>query len=179
MQAEVAMCNFIAQHNLPFQTADHLTDLLPKMFPDSKIAAGFACKCTKTTAIVCDALEPHFLKPVVNTARAESFNLLCDESNEQGDRVKLLTILLRMFEASNSKIVTHHLETVGITDFTANGIFTAIQSTLARHGLSFTSMVSFSSDTCNVMKGARNGVIAKWSIFTATVMSSTFVSKLL
>jgi hypothetical protein len=29
------------------------------------------------------------------------------------------------------------------------------------------------------MKGARNGVIAKWSIFTATVMSSTFVSKLL
>ena len=161
MQAEVVMCNFIAQHNLSFQTADHLTDLLPKIFPDSKIAAGFACKRTKTTAIICDALEPHFLEPVVNTARSKSFNLLCDESNERGDRVKLLTILLRMFEVENSQIVTRHLETVGITDLTADGIFGAIQSTLVQHGLSFTNMVSFSSDTCNVMKGARNGVIAK------------------
>ena len=155
------MCNFIVQHNLPFYTADHMTDLLPKMFPDSKIAAGFAYKRTKTTAIVCDTLEPHFLEPVVNTAKSEFFNLLCDELNEQGDKVKLLTILLQIFEAPNSQIVTRHLETVGIADFTADGIFAAIQSTPAQHGLLFTNMVSFSSITCNVMKGARKGVIAK------------------
>ena len=31
ISAKVAMRNFIAQHNLSFSTADHLTDLLPKM----------------------------------------------------------------------------------------------------------------------------------------------------
>ena len=43
LSAEVQMSNFIAMHNLSFQTADHLSDLLPKMFPDSKIASDLSC----------------------------------------------------------------------------------------------------------------------------------------
>ena len=51
--AEIMMCNFIAMHNLPFVVADHLFSSVP----DSAIAADFACKRTKTTAIVCEALH--------------------------------------------------------------------------------------------------------------------------
>ena len=160
ISAEVAMCNFIAQHNLSFSTADHLTDLLPKMFPDSKIVAGYACKRTKTTAIIGDALEPHFLRPVVDATKSLSFSLPCDESNVRGDTEKLLTILVRIFEEAHGQVTSCHLETVGIADFSANGIFTAKQDTLLRHGLAFERMVSFASDTCNVMKGSRGGVIA-------------------
>ena len=54
--AELKMIRFIAMHNLPFSAADHLSELLPSTFPDSKIAANFSCKRTKTTAIICDAL---------------------------------------------------------------------------------------------------------------------------
>ena len=79
--AQVTMANFIAQHNLPFATVDHLTGILPQMFPDSKIAMDYACKRPKTTAIVCDALKPYLMKAVVETARSSSFSLLCDESN--------------------------------------------------------------------------------------------------
>ena len=155
------MANFIAQHDLPFAVADRLTEVLPQIFPDSKIASGYACKRTKTTAIVCDALDPYLLKPVTEIARSTSFSLLCDESNERGASEKLLTILLRIYEENTAQIVTRHLETVGITDLTAQGIFTAISQTLQRHGLLFQRMVSFASDTCNVIKGERNGVIAK------------------
>ena len=35
MPAELVMAQFIAAHNLPFQTADHLSDLFTKMFPNS------------------------------------------------------------------------------------------------------------------------------------------------
>ena len=41
--AEVEMVNLIAMHNLSFQAADHLSDLFPSMFPDSAMAADFAC----------------------------------------------------------------------------------------------------------------------------------------
>lgn len=58
-------------------------------------------------------------------------------------------------------IVTRHLDTIGITDFTADGIFVALKETLEKYCLSFSNLVSFTSDTCNVMKGARGGVIAK------------------
>ena len=60
VSAEIMMAQFIAMHNLPFEAADHLSTLLPAMFPDSKIAMDFACKHTKTKAIICDALDPHF-----------------------------------------------------------------------------------------------------------------------
>ena len=47
MSAELALAQFIALHNLPFQAADHLLSLFPVMFPDSKTAKGFACHHTK------------------------------------------------------------------------------------------------------------------------------------
>ena len=45
--AENMMVKFIAMHNLSFKAAHHLSELLPSMFPDSAIAADFACKRTK------------------------------------------------------------------------------------------------------------------------------------
>ena len=47
ISAEVMMAQFIALHNLPFQAADHLSDLVSPMFPDSRIAADFSSKHTK------------------------------------------------------------------------------------------------------------------------------------
>lgn len=36
--AEIKMAGFLSEHDLPFNVMDYLSDLLPKMFPDSKIA---------------------------------------------------------------------------------------------------------------------------------------------
>jgi hypothetical protein len=44
---------------------------------------------------------------------------------------------------------------------TAQDIFEAIKDVLVKYGLKFSNLVAFASDTCNVMKGVRNGVIAK------------------
>ena len=117
------LAQFIAMHNLPFQAADHLSDLFTAMFPDSKIAAAFSSKHTKTKAIICDAIDPFLKKPLLSLLQVSPYNLLCDESNERGDKVKLLTILVRIYEPSTGSIVTCHLDTIGIVDFTANGIF--------------------------------------------------------
>ena len=56
ISSEIMMYQFIAMHNLSFQSADHLSDIVSTMFPDSKIAARFSCKHTKTKAIICDAI---------------------------------------------------------------------------------------------------------------------------
>ena len=49
-KAEVLSAQFIAEHNLPF--SDHLTKLVKKAFPDSKIAERFQCGHTTTAAIL-------------------------------------------------------------------------------------------------------------------------------
>ena len=37
-EVEVKFCRFIAEHNISFTGADHLSDLVKSLFPDSKIA---------------------------------------------------------------------------------------------------------------------------------------------
>ena len=158
--AEVRLVQFIARHNISFQAADHLSQLFPILFPDSKIAASFGCGHTKTKAIYCDALDPHFKKPVIGTAMTQPFSLLCDESNDKGAQVKLLTILIRLSDAQNGFVVTHPLETIGPADLTASGIFAALENALHKYNIQFNIMLSFASDTCDVMKGVKKGVVA-------------------
>ena len=161
MSAELALAQFIALHNLPFQAADHLSALLPVMFPDSKVAKGFACRHTKTKALICNALDPYMKDPIITLLQSSPINLLCDESNERGGSAKLLTVLVRVYDPERSIIATRHLDTVSITDLSAEGIFTALKGTLEQYNIPFNNLLSFTSDTCSVMKGTRGGVIAK------------------
>ena len=59
ISAEARWALFVAKHNLAFLTSNYASNMFSKMFPDSKIASNFGCGCTKTTAIVKEALAPH------------------------------------------------------------------------------------------------------------------------
>ena len=114
ISAEIMLSQFIALHNLSFQTFDHLSDLLASIFPDSKIASSLSCKHTKCKSIICDALDPHLKKSMVECHNLCHLTCLANESNELGDSQKLLTVLVRLSEPNNVIICTRHLDTVGI-----------------------------------------------------------------
>ena len=76
--AELYFTTFISKHNLPFLAADHFTKLCKVMFPDSKVAEGFSCGRTKTTAIVKFALAPALNADVIKECQTSLFTLLCD-----------------------------------------------------------------------------------------------------
>ena len=59
-RAETLFSNFVAEHNLSFTVSDYFTDLCKKMFTDSKIAEKFACKLTKCTQIIKQAIAQIF-----------------------------------------------------------------------------------------------------------------------
>ena len=50
--AELRMAAFLGEHDLSFKLIDHLSDLLPILCPDSKIASHVKCKQTKMKCIV-------------------------------------------------------------------------------------------------------------------------------
>ena len=56
--AELLFTTFLVEHHLPLSSADHFSKLSKKIFPDSKIAESYACRRTKTTAIVNHTLAP-------------------------------------------------------------------------------------------------------------------------
>ena len=52
IRAETLMTQFLIEHNLPFAAADHLTDLVKVMFPDSSIAPdNLLQNCKKAAAV--------------------------------------------------------------------------------------------------------------------------------
>ena len=77
------------------------------MFPDPAIARDFACKLTKTRFILCEALDSFYKEPKIDHS---PYNLLCDESNDKRDSVKLLTVFVQDVEHGNGIIRTRCLQ---------------------------------------------------------------------
>ena len=58
-RAEALWCTSVSEHNLSFAVSDCFCELVPLMFTDSSIASKFACRRTKTAAVVMEALAPN------------------------------------------------------------------------------------------------------------------------
>ena len=79
-----------------------------------------------------------------------------DESNDRVD--KSCIILVRLLDEELGELRTRFLDMPVVNIGNASNLFEAVKASLDKHGLSFDSMVSFMSDTTNVMKEARSGV---------------------
>ena len=162
IKAEARWSLFIAKHNLAFMASDHANRLFPKKFPDSTIAKKFACGRTKTTAIVKEALSPHFTQKVV-ASMSNPFSILMDESNDKTDpspspSPKSCIILVRVLDSSRGEVCTSFLDMPVVNTGNAANLFGAMKESLSKYGLGFDKAIAFMSDTTNVMKGARSGV---------------------
>ena len=77
-----------------------------KMFPDSKIAKGFACGRTKTTAIVKCALAPALNAEVIAECQKSPFTILCDGNDVIEN---YFAIMVRYWSQSARQSVTRFL----------------------------------------------------------------------
>ena len=85
---------------------DHLSPIFPDIFPDSKIAKGFASARTKTTCILNMALRPHFEVGLVSQIREEPFSLAINGFYEND--LKKMTI--RVLDTSRCHDSTRFLD---------------------------------------------------------------------
>ena len=82
---------------------------------------------------------------MVESALKFPFCLLRDESNEKGDSVMLLTILIRSYELVNS-CCNEASRYSGYTCVTAADIFHSIKDAVLKYGLDFSNVIAFASD---------------------------------
>ena len=79
-ETELRLAAFISKHNLSFRVMDHLSDLLPKLCSDSKIAADVKCKRTKTKRIIINAMAPDFHSELVSKLKGEHISVIMDKT---------------------------------------------------------------------------------------------------
>ena len=87
------------------------------------------------------------------------YSLLIDESNDRGVEAKDLVVLVRFFDSRVMRAVTRSIGLPTANNGTAAAIFDKVNESLTSSGIQYTNLLAFNSDTCNTMKGQRNGVV--------------------
>lgn len=100
-------------------------------------------------------IAPHTAKGIATAIQdGKAYSLINDESTDLAN-IKSLAIIVRFYQ--NGVVRDQFLELVEVADQSANGIFSLVLSTLAKHSLPLNNMIGFAADNASVMMGRSGG----------------------
>ncbi|CAG9812973.1 unnamed protein product [Phaedon cochleariae] len=102
-RAELKICAFLHEHNLPFLLADHLPKFIRSICPDSDIAKNINCSRTKATYLTNECINLEQLEYLSNILKKSKFSLLIDETTDISTE-KSLAMVIRFYDDYNKKI---------------------------------------------------------------------------
>ena len=158
--AEVKVAGFLAEHNLPFATADHLDPLSKSIFPDSKIAKAYSCSKTKASCTLNRATAPDLQSILIDQMKTSCYSIATDGSNDQCLQ-KTNSVTVRLFDINQHKVVTKFYDMCSSTSSTDVGIFTAINTAMMKNSITWDNCVSLAVDNTSVNVGRNNSVIVE------------------
>lgn len=150
--AEATLAFHNTCHNNSFRSVDCTHKLLPKLFPDSKIAAKISCGRTKTEAIMKGVLAEYSLQ--VHLKQLEDIDYLSvgtDGSNHGS--TKLFPVVVRYFDVKKG-IVHFLLDFKSLPNETSDTITEYVYETTLRYKLDGKT-IAFSGDNTNTNFGGR------------------------
>ena len=160
LKSEIYFVRFIAEHNLPFATADHFTKLCKLMFPDSRVAEAFSCARTKTAALVTHALGPAADSAVTVMCQKQPFTILCDGGNDNFAK-KYFCVMVKLWDDGLRRSVVHFLDCPVCNIATGETLFQALSMALEDRCIPWKSVIGYASDSASVMVGRRNSVLSR------------------
>lgn len=119
-RAELLFTGWLTANNVAAATADTVSTLFTKMFPDSKIAESYKCGRTKTNHILNGVLAPEAMKGVLQAAKASLFGIATDAGSDEND--KYLPILIT-HENADGLITTSFLDMPSVAASDAQSLF--------------------------------------------------------
>ena len=154
-ESECLMTNFIIEHNLPVNVADHMTELLKSMCPDSNIAKKYQCKRTKTTHIVHE-MSRDVVRSVDAALKSEPFSISTDGSESR--HKQLYPILVRYPDADLERIVTRLIQLCDCKEAcTGENVFKMLDLCVCNHS-DWEQCVALSADNESTMTGLIKGL---------------------
>lgn len=156
-QAELKICAFLHEHNLPFLLADHLSKFIASVCPDSDVAKHINCSRTKATYITNECLSVEQLKVVSSILKNSKFSLIIDETTDISTQ-KSLALVVRYYDELLKKVRDSFFGLIKLESCNAESIFLAIQSHLAEYDIPVQNLIGFAADNASVMQGNKTGI---------------------
>lgn len=152
------MACFIAEHNLSFNIASHLTTLICTVCPDSKIVQELSMSRTKARAIIVNVTGETAEENLVEKLQNNNFAILVDESTDKST-IKHLALVVRTVN-SDFQVEDRFLALIPVEDGTATALHGKIIEYFTEKGIPYKSnMLGFASDGANVMFGGNHSLV--------------------
>ncbi|XP_071487576.1 uncharacterized protein [Diadema antillarum] len=141
------------------------------MFPDSKVAAKFACRRTKATAIA-RTLGQEAKAEILRKIREAPFSVSTDGSSDRGAQEQLYPIIVRYFDNEVNRVLSVLLE-IATTQQRSTGqnIFQLLDDVFTKNKIPWKNVICFAADNAAVMMGSHSGVAA----FVTKANPDTFI----
>lgn len=159
--AELNICIFLHEHNLPFLLADHLLKFLPHICPDSEVAKSLSCSRTKATYITKECLAKQQMQEISEILKITHFSLIIDETTDIATE-KSLALVVRYYDETKMTIQDRFFGLVKLKDFAAEAIFNKIVNYIEEQNIPISNLIGLAADNASVMMGKLTGVQARF-----------------
>lgn len=156
-QLEINIASFIAEHNLPFRTTDHLVQLIKKAANDPDACKKITCNRTKCAALINNVLGATSFDTLVSMLRRTKFSLLVDESTDCSS-IKHLAIVCRVV-GDNMCVQDNFLGLLPIADATATNIYKTIKDFFVENKIPYKdNLIGLAADGAHSMMGEHHSL---------------------
>ena len=155
-EAEILMTGFFAEHHLPFELADHMSELLKVMFPDSKIAQEMHLKHSKLNYIMQDGIAYTEKYHVAKICQKQKFSIIIDECTDVSVS-QILAVVVRYLDYDKMCVVDALLDSIEVDEATAESLYSGLKKLFSENKIPISNVIGFASDNCNVMMGKHSG----------------------
>lgn len=158
--AELLLCGYMAEHGIAFSQADHLVELMKKMFPDCETAKKMTMKKTKASYVMQYGLAWEEREEVTEMCKKNHFSLMIDESTDVSVS-QILAVMVRYYDKNKWKVTDALLDILEVEDASAEGLYKVVKKLFQSKDIPLTNIIGFASDNCSTMMGSRSGFQAR------------------
>lgn len=157
--AEVRCVARIVLKGHSFESEEDLAEDLQAICSDSKIPARMQLRSTKISYLLTEALFPYLREVVLAEVRdAEWYALHLDETNKGA---KYLGIVVRYLPRDSFDVHAACIALPSLASTTAEVLAEAVSEMAMECDLKKPNCLAVMSDNCNVMRGAKSGVVVR------------------
>lgn len=159
-RTEALITSFLAEHSLPYVLAPELLELT-KVLSKDITALNYVTMCRATAAYKLKyGLAKTIKDEQFDALQRNFFSLNVDESTSNAED-SILSVLVQYYSDTEESIILRHLMSLKLSESTSDSIFKAITSVIEDNNIPWSNLISVLMDSCNAMRGTKNGVELK------------------
>lgn len=163
MLTECRFAAFIAENNLPLSLSKSVLDLLKATCPantfEKDMLQQLKMSATKCTNIIRQGLGFRFSEELIDRLKVTKFSIIPDETTDVSSD-KQLAVCVVYFDYEKNESVTSFYDMVVVEKCDSVSLYAAIKRCFQEKDIPLDNIIGFSSDTCSVMFGETQSVVA-------------------